>query len=164
MKIQIISLFLATLSTGLMAGIFFTWTNAVTPGIGKLADISYLNALQSMNRIILNPAFYLVFWGAVLLIPLAAALNYITEPNTVFWLLVSASVIYWLGSFFVTFLGNIPLNNLLDKTNLEEISLEDAKNLRKSIETKWNNFNLIRTITSTISFLLLIISCLLITE
>lgn len=161
MKMQILSILLATLSTGLMAGIFFTWTNAVTPGIGKLNDIEYLSALQSMNRVILNPAFYIVFWGAVLLIPLATALNYRTDPNTIFRLLVSATIIYWLGAFFVTFLGNIPLNNLLDKTNLEGINLEEANNLRKSIEIKWNNFNLIRTITSSISFLLLIISCLL---
>jgi len=155
---QTIILFLATLSTGLMAGIFFTWTNAVTPGIGKLNDIEYLNALQSMNRVILNPAFYLVFFGAVLLLPLAAALNYRSVPNTIFWLLVLAAVIYLIGSFFVTVFGNIPLNNLLDKTNLNVISPEDATNLRKSIETKWNNFNLIRTITSAISFMILIIS------
>ncbi len=164
MKIQIITLFLATLSTGLMAGIFFTWTNAVTPGIGKLTDTGYLNALQSMNRVILNPAFFLVFWGAVVFIPATAAFSYNSYSNTVFWLLISAAVIYWLGAFFVTFLGNIPLNNLLDKTNLDEISLEDANNLRNSIETKWNNLNLIRTITSAISFVLLIISSLLITK
>ncbi len=155
---------MATLSTGIMSGIFFTWTNAVTPGIGKLTDSGYLNALQSMNRVILNPAFFLIFWGAVLLIPTAAAFNYSSDSDTVFWLLISAATIYWLGSFFVTFLGNIPLNNLLDKTNLEEISLIDANNLRKSIETRWNSFNLIRTITSAISSTLLIISSLLITK
>ena len=49
MNIQIMIIFMATLSTGLMAGIFFTWTNAVTPGIGKLKDIEYLGALQAMN-------------------------------------------------------------------------------------------------------------------
>ena len=155
---QTIILFLAALSTGLMAGIFFTWTNAVTPGIGRLSDIEYLNALQSMNRVILNPAFYLVFFGAVLLIPLSAALNFRSDSNTIFWLLITSAVIYWIGSFFVTVFGNIPLNNLLDKTNLNVISPEDAKNLRSSIETKWNNFNLIRTITSVISFMILIIS------
>ena len=111
-----------------------------------------------MNRVILNPAFYLVFFGAVLLIPLSAALNFRSDSNTIFWLLITSAVIYWIGSFFVTVFGNIPLNNLLDKTNLNVISPEDAKNLRSSIETKWNNFNLIRTITSAISFMILIIS------
>ena len=51
MKIQILILASAILSTGLMAGIFFTWSNAVKPGIGKLSDLEYLKALQSSNRV-----------------------------------------------------------------------------------------------------------------
>ena len=160
MSIQIITLFLATMSTGLMAGIFFTWTNAVTPGIGKLKDIEYLRALQSMNRVILNPAFYSVFICPVLALPLAAVLNYNSEPSLVFKLLLVASIIYLAGSFMITILGNIPLNNLLDSNDLEHFSEEEARNLRHEIETKWNNFNLIRTITSAIAFILLLITCL----
>ena len=54
MKTETIILAMAILLTGLMAGIFFTWSNAVKPGIGKLSDLEYLRALQSMNRVILN--------------------------------------------------------------------------------------------------------------
>ena len=61
MKSETIILALAILLTGLMAGIFFTWSNAVKPGIGKLSDIEYLRALQSMNRVILNNAFKIIF-------------------------------------------------------------------------------------------------------
>ncbi len=77
----------------------------------------------------------------------------------VFTLLLIASVIYLLGVFIITIKGNIPLNNLLDKSDLEGFSIEDASKLRNEIETKWNNFNLIRTITSSISFILIIIIC-----
>ena len=66
MRTEIIILILAILFTGLMAGIFFTWSNAVKPGIGKLSDIEYLRAFQSMNRVILNNTFKLIFIGAVL--------------------------------------------------------------------------------------------------
>jgi len=59
-------------------------------------------------------------------------------------------------------MGNIPLNNLLHKNDLGDFSLENALNLRNRIETKWNDFNLVRTITSSISFILLIVVCLLI--
>ncbi|MCK5355890.1 MAG: DUF1772 domain-containing protein [Methyloprofundus sp.] len=159
MNIQIMIIFMATLSTGLMAGIFFTWTNAVTPGIGKLKDIEYLSALQSMNRVILNPAFYMVFLCPIVTVPLATVLNYNTEPSFIFWLLLVTSIIYLLGVFFITILGNIPLNELLDKNDLDKFSLEDARNLRNEIEKKWNNYNFIRTITSSITLILLIIIC-----
>ena len=43
--------------TGLTAGLCFTWSNAVTPGIGQLDNFGYLSAFQAMNRAILNAVF-----------------------------------------------------------------------------------------------------------
>ena len=69
-----------------------------------------------------------------------------------------ALVTYWIGVFGITVFGNIPLNEILDKINLESIALEEIKALRTSTEVKWNNLNLIRSISSGITFALLIIS------
>ena len=141
-----------------MAGIFFTWSNAVKPGIGKLSDIEYLRALQSMNRVILNNAFKIIFLGAIIAVALVPVFYFNLYPKNIFWLIVFTLVIYWIGVFGVTVSGNIPLNEILDKTNLESITSEEVKTLRKSIEFKWNNFNLIRCISSGITFILLIVS------
>ncbi|MEE9361140.1 MAG: DUF1772 domain-containing protein [Cellulophaga sp.] len=162
MKTETIILVLATLSTGVMAGIFFTWTNAVTPGIGTLSDMGYLRALQSMNKAILNTSFRIVFITSIITVVLAPLFYYKAFPNYLFWILTAVFIIHWVGVFGVTLLGNIPLNRMLDNTNLETISVENAKILRNTIETKWNNLNLIRTVSSTISFLILLISVLLI--
>ena len=78
--------------------------------------------------------------------------------ENIFWLFISAFVIYLLGVFTVTILGNIPLNELLDNTSLDNISINEAKALRKSIEVKWNNFNLVRSVSSSLTFVLLIFS------
>lgn len=142
MKSETIILALAILLTGLMAGIFFTWSNAVKPGIGKLSDIEYLRALQSMNRVILNNAFKIIFLGAIIAVALVPVFYFNLYPKNIFWLFVFTLVIYWIGVFGVTVSGNIPLNEILDKTNLESITSEEIKTLRKSIEVKWNNFNL----------------------
>ena len=158
MKSETIILALAILLTGLMAGIFFTWSNAVKPGIGKLSDIEYLRALQSMNRVILNNAFKIIFLGAIIAVALVPVFYFNLYPKNIFWLFVFTLVIYWIGVFGVTVSGNIPLNEILDKTNLESITSEEIKTLRKSIEVKWNNFNIIRCISSAITFLILIIS------
>ena len=158
MKSETIILALAILLTGLMAGIFFTWSNAVKPGIGKLSDIEYLRALQSMNRVILNNAFKIIFLGAIIAVALVPVFYFNLYPRNIFWLFVFTLIIYWIGVFGVTVSGNIPLNEILDKTNLESITSEEIKTLRKSIEVKWNNFNLIRCISSGITFILLIVS------
>lgn len=161
MKTQTIVLVSAMFLTGLMAGIFFTWSNAVKPGIGKLGDLEYLNALQSMNRVILNGAFLIVFIGAIIAVALVPMFHFHLYPKNIFWLFICILAIYWIGVFGVTVFGNIPLNELLDKTNLETINLEEITALRSLIEDKWNNFNLIRSISSGITFLLLIFSFLL---
>ena len=160
MKTETIILAIAILFTGLMAGIFFTWSNAVKPGIGKLSDLEYLRSLQSMNRVILNKAFIGIFLGAIIAVALVPIFHFKITPNSIFWLLLLALVTYWIGVFGVTVFGNIPLNEILDKINLESITLEEIKALRTSIEVKWNNLNLIRSISSGITFLLLIVSSL----
>ena len=144
MKTGTIILASAILLTGLMAGIFFTWSNAVKPGLGKLSDIEYLRALQSMNRVILNNAFKLIFLGAIITVALVPVFYFNLYPKNIFWLFILTLIIYWVGVFGVTISGNIPLNEILDKTNLESISQEEIKALRTRIEVKWNNFNFIR--------------------
>ena len=164
MKTETIILALAILFTGLMAGIFFTWSNAVKPGIGKLSDLEYLRAFQSMNRVILNNTFKIIFSGAIITTGLLPIFYFNLYPNNIFLVFLSAFIIYWVGAFGVTIFGNIPLNELFDRTSLESISFEELKTLRTSIEVKWNNFNLIRSISSIVSFILLILSILLINK
>ncbi len=140
-----------------MAGIFFTWTNAVKPGIGTLDDMTYMKAFQAMNRLILNPLFYIVFILPVLTISISTYMSFGSTKLYVFELFLLSTLLYVLGVFLITILGNIPLNDLLENTDLEKISLTELSDLRGKIENKWNNFNLIRTVSSFISFLLLVI-------
>ena len=137
-----------------MSGIFFTWTNAVKPGIGKLDNITYLNAFKSMNKVILNPLFFIVFILPILTIPISTFLSFDSTKNYVFELLLISSIIYFTGVFLVTVLGNIPLNELLDRTDLNKLSQKELDTFRKKIENRWNKFNLVRALTSFISFLL----------
>ncbi|WP_108866336.1 DUF1772 domain-containing protein [Aquimarina aquimarini] len=156
-RIETIILMIAIVSTGGMTGIFFTWSNAVKPGIGKLTDLEYLKALQSMNRVILNTTFRIIFISAVIAVALLPIVYFKTYPNPMFWVLIIAFLIYWIGVFVVTFLGNIPLNRKLEDTDLVTITAHNAKKLRTAIEARWNYRNLVRTISSSITFLLLVI-------
>lgn len=158
MKLSIITLLMTVLTTGFMTGIFFTWTNAVMPGIGKLSNLEFLKALQSMNRVILNPLFYISFIAPMVLFAMSLFFNYTLSSNSIFRLLFAAAIIYILGVFFITVLGNIPLNNLLDQSQLEMLNLEELQSLRTQIEVPWNQFNLIRTLSSFSSFVFLLIA------
>jgi uncharacterized membrane protein len=156
---QTVVLVLATLLTGLTAGLCFTWNNAVTPGIGQLGDMGYLRSFQEMNRAIINPIFILVFFGPFFL-HIANIFLFRTLSSTIIWMVVASAVLYIIGLVAVTLFGNVPLNELLDKTDLMQASTEELELLRAKFEVKWNRLHLIRTISTILSFLLLLIICL----
>ena len=75
-----------------------------------------------MNKVILNPLFFIVFILPILTIPISTYLSFDSTKNYVFELLLISSIIYFTGVFLVTALGNIPLNELLDRTDLNKLS------------------------------------------
>ena len=142
--------------TGLTAGLCFTWGNAVTPGIGQLDDLGFLQAFQQMNRAIINPTFLVVFFGPFLGHVATIYLNY-QRAESGFWYFVIAGAIFLLGLVFVTVFRNVPLNELLDQTDLATASADDLKALRRQFETPWNRWHLVRTFSSLASFALMLI-------
>ena len=143
------------LLTGLTAGLCFTWSNAVTPGIGRLDDLTFLKSFQSMNRVIINGSFMVVFFGPVILLFLNAYLYKNSGISSLIFLV--AAILFFVGIGLVTVFGNVPLNEILDKANLETLSKIELHKLRSTFENSWNKWHTIRSITSFLSFLLLLI-------
>ncbi|MEM9363486.1 MAG: anthrone oxygenase family protein [Bacteroidota bacterium] len=152
-----ITLFATILLVGLVAGLCFTWGNAVTPGIGQLDDLGYLKAFQKMNRSIENPLFFVVFMGSF---PVGIAAIFMNKGIALphFWLILIAVVIYFLGVVLVTVLGNVSLNQILDKTDLLGSSITELQELRQKFEQPWNRFHTIRIFASFISFAMLVLA------
>lgn len=157
-KLKFIVLIFSILFTGLTAGLCFTWSNAVTPGIGRLDNLTFLKSFQSMNRVIINGKFIIVFFAPVILLFLNTYL--FKGNNTSFWLFLIASILFFVGIGLVTIFGNVPLNEVLDKSNLEALSKVELQELRKKFEQPWNRWHIIRTLSSFSAFVLLIIGIL----
>ena len=143
-SLKLAVLILATLLTGLSAGLCFTWSNAVTTGLSRLDDISYLAAFQQMNRTILNPTFFVVFLGPVLVIAASAFLHK-NSATPVVWMMIAATILYFVGVALVTVFGNVPINEVLNNTDLNTISSMDAQALRMRFEHDWVKLHQIRT-------------------
>ncbi len=156
LSLKLSTLVFTILFTGISAGLCFTWLNAVTPGIGRLETSAYLQAFQQMNRAIINPLFILVFFGPFIL-NIANIYVFRNASKTLLYLLIIAAALYFLGVILVTILGNIPLNEMIEKIDFSNISESKIENYRKRFEVKWNRWHLIRTVTSFLSFLLLLV-------
>ncbi|GGM82871.1 membrane protein [Dyadobacter beijingensis] len=153
-----INLFLlvTALASGLIAGLFYSYSCSVNPGLGALPDANYLAAMQSINRAILNPVFFFSFMGTVLLLPLSTYQHFGT--GRFYWLL-AASLVYLVGTFGVTAMGNVPLNEALAKTDLAHATAKELAAHRLRFEMPWNRLHAIRTYASVLSFALVILAC-----
>ncbi len=159
MEISIKSLILfgAVVLTGLSAGLFYAWSVSVIPGTQRITATTYLETMQAINRAILNPAFFLIFFGSAVLLGLSCIGQFNTS-RMAFWLLLLSSIFYLAGTVGVTGLGNVPLNNELDNLNLTELTSNKLEEFRQYYETNWNRLHLIRTVFAVMAFILTVIA------
>lgn len=127
------------------------------PGLSKLNDFQYVEAMRNFNTEILNPAFFIIFGGSIILLPTSAFLAHRNDDPQKFKLLLFASILYLLGVVCVTVIKNVPLNNILEAFDLQ--SSESAySEIRKKFEKPWNQYNWIRTVSSFFTLVLVLIS------
>ena len=152
-----IVLIATTFFTGIVAGLFFAWTISVMNGLAKLPDKEFILSMQSMNREIQNPIFFIFFFGTAILLPICAFISYRGSLNSSFWLIFIPMLLYLIGVMMVTIFKNVPLNNMLDSFVLDSSTLEQIDVVRRKFEAPWNRWNLVRTISGMLSFALLLL-------
>jgi uncharacterized membrane protein len=146
--------------TGLFAGLLYAFSVAVVPALRRLKGTEHLAAMQSVNRKILNPVFFLSFFGPTILLPLAAFLHRSGPP---FGLLVAAAVLHIVGANGVTIVGNVPLNDQLAKRDVSHLSEAEADHIRKAFQGKgapWMRWHTVRTLAATAATALVFLACL----
>lgn len=157
-NIRNIVLFASVVTTALSAGLFYAWVISVIPGTKKISDQAYLETMQSINREIINPGFFIIFFGALILLICCSYLQFKVRVDTVFYLVLSATLIYAIGTIGTTMFGNVPLNNMVEVIDLSVFTADDYRSAREAYEEKWNNLNLVRTIAGLVSFVLILLA------
>jgi len=140
----------ATVAMGMAAGLFYTFTVSVMPGLGQTDGRTFVGAMQQINVAILNPWFFLSFLGAPVLTIVAAALHVRTGGRTVLLWIAAAFVLY--AVVFVITIGiNIPLNDALVAAGPPD-QIADLAQVRDRFETSWVRWNIARAVASTAAF------------
>ncbi len=143
----------ATLTTGLMAGVFGIYSNAIMPGLRRTDDRTFVAAFQSVDRAIINPAFMATFLGALVLTALAAALHLGDGRPLLPWIV--AALILYLVVFVVTIRVNVPRNNEI-KAAGDVDRIADLHGVRERFhEARWIRWNHLRAVASILAFALL---------
>jgi uncharacterized membrane protein len=148
--VRITVLLAATVTGGWTAGLFYAFSIAVMPALGRSGDAVFVETMQRMNVAILNGWFALGFGGAMALSAAATVLYAISGPAAVLIPVIVGTALY-AAQLALTFGLHIPLNNGLDAAGPPGRTADPAA-ARKTFETRWVRWNHVRTLLCTGSF------------
>ena len=147
--LRALTLIAATISMGLVAGVFGLYTHTIMPGLKKTDDRTFVGAFQSLDRAIINPWFMGGGFVGALVFTVAAGIVNIGEDALV-WI-VAAFVLY-LVTFVITIAINVPLNDAI-KAAGDPDRIADLGAVRARFnEPRWARWNLLRVLASTTAF------------
>lgn len=102
-----------TLGCGLVAGIFFAFSNFVMPALNRQPPSSAIATMQAINVVVLNRGFLTAFAGTALACLLLIVVSALRWEETAAKLAIAGALAYLIGTFGVTMRSNVPLNDSL---------------------------------------------------
>lgn len=138
-------LFVAIVANGVLAGLFFVFSVAISPGLRRADNGTYVRAFRAINTAILNGKFLTVFFVAPIAAIVCAVLHLARGGSASLPSVVAGAVCSAL-TFGITAAGNVPLNQELDRAPID--TEPQRRTARGRFEERWNRRNLARTITS----------------
>jgi uncharacterized membrane protein len=150
--VRAMSLIAATMSMGLMAGVFGLYAHTIMPGLGRTDDRTFVGAFQAIDRAIINPWFLAGgFVGALVFTALAAVLHVPADRRSVLpW--IAVALILYLVVFVITIGVNVPLNDAIKAAGDPDRIADLAMVRERFDEARWVRWNNVRTLASTAAF------------
>jgi uncharacterized membrane protein len=105
--------FIAALGSGLVAGIFFAFSNFVMKALARVPPAQGVAAMQSINFVVLNEWFFAVFFGTAVCCLALAITSFVRWQRPDAGYLLAGSLLYLIGAILVTIACNVPLNDAL---------------------------------------------------
>jgi uncharacterized membrane protein len=147
-----LALILATLLCALTAGLVFAFTSVVMPGIGKLGDRDFIRSFQVIDGVIQagQPVFGLVWMGSVVALLLSAVMGGLQLDGIERVFVIVSALVYVLGVQAPTFKINVPLNNTLQRLDVDAMDKDALASARRAFENRWVRWNSIRTVVASL--------------
>lgn len=136
----------ALIGSASIGGVFFAFSNFIMKALARLPPAEGMAAMKSINVVVLNPLFLGVFMGTALISVLLTilAITGWETPAAPFYL--AGGLLYFVGTFLVTGMGNVPLNNQLAAVTEKDPA---AVPVWKHYLKRWTALNTVRTISAT---------------
>lgn len=147
---QGLTLVVATILMGHMAGFFYTWSQNVMPALGRSDDRAFVAGFQALDRAVINPWFLAGFTGAPLATGVAAVLQFGEDDRGVLVWTIVAFVCYF-AVIAITRSVHLPLNAEIQAAG-DPDRIADLAAVRERFESRWVRWNIVRSVACTAAF------------
>jgi uncharacterized membrane protein len=121
---------------------FYAFSSFVMPALGRVPPAEGARAMQRINVDVFHPSFMALFFG----IPVAS----VALTGVAIWrwdpalspFVVAGAAVYVVGCFAVTAAGNVPLNNALERA---DVDTQSGQQLWADYLRRWTRWNTVRT-------------------
>lgn len=143
----------AALGSGVMAGVYFTFSAFVMRALASLPRGQGAAAMNAINRVILASPFMVLFFGTTVLgLGLAiAGWSQWSAPGAA--ALLGGGLIYVIGMFVSTAAFNVPLNDALAAADPETSAGEELWARYLQVWTRWNHARTVASLLACALFL-----------
>ena len=135
----------------LTGGVFKAFSEFVMRGLAQAGPAAGIAAMQGINRTVLRTDFVFAILALGAITPGFALYAFLALDGTAAALIVAAAAVYLPSTLFMTMLGNVPMNNRLDR--VDAASAEGAEYWAHYVR-RWTALNHFRTlgciVTSTL--------------
>ena len=146
-----LSLTVATIGAGLMAGVYFAFSGFIMRSLDQLGASQAADAMNAINEVILRSWFMVLFFGSTLLYAALAGFAMFDADLAGRWWLFAAGLIYVVGMFLCTAVFNVPLNNRLADAGSDENAKAETWTHYFEHWTRWNH---LRSVCSLVTLVM----------
>ena len=137
--------FAAALGCGLIAGVFFAFSTFVMTALRRRPAAEGMAAMQGINVAVINPVFLGLFLGTAVMcavLGIVAVMRF-SRPGAGY--VLAGAALYFAGTFLVTMLFNVPLNNQLANVTPGDA---EAEQIWMRYVQRWTMWNHVRTVAA----------------
>ena len=140
------------LGSALIGGVFFAFSSFIMKSLARLPAAEGIAAMQSINVVVLNRSFLGVFMGTAALSLLIVVLSLLQWGGAPAAWFLAGGALYVVGTFLVTGMGNVPLNDRLAAASAQDAS---SAALWEHYLDRWTSLNTVRTVAAVAAALCL---------
>ena len=148
--LPLILLIIALLGFASAGGFFYAYSSSVMVGLDASPPAAAIEAMQGINREVRNFWFAISFFGAPVYGAVTAVVCFIFKFQRAALMILIATLIYLGGTFAITVVFHLPLNEELASVPINQTP-DQLAIIWQSYSVEWTFWNTIRAVAALIS-------------